>query len=357
MKHFRLFTAILAALMITSVVLFNACSKQENDLQSIEPGNEQQLSPRDLNINKIIKAFRTEVDYIREHPAYKSGESYDADSAIWLLEATINYSHTFPNDYYGQLITDTLYLTLSTNDAGKVDMNELAQKYNEMKAAISQVYHSKAIDDKGLVLVNLEDISFKSDEVIIEMMAVTGERTNEPPGGFGISGPFEEGDDWWYGEDKGHCPPHTLESDAADQLWTAMNNTIPDPGNNYYFSNLTTVTKTGGDPALRRPTDPNPPDNDFDYYLYNASDAYGTITDDVLCLGYEEMNYYYSYLYYLIYEKIPGEDVPAAYSIESIINMTGTHEQIILGMHYFHRCTFQYGLKVNYDDDQEPSEI
>jgi hypothetical protein len=124
MKHLRPITTILAAIIILSAAIFYACSKQESTVITVA---EQQLSPQDLRINNTIKNFRDKVAYLREHPGYKSGETYTADSALWLLEATINYSHTFPNEYYGQLITDTLNLTLATNDAGEVDMNELAQ--------------------------------------------------------------------------------------------------------------------------------------------------------------------------------------------------------------------------------------
>jgi len=164
MKHLGLFaTVLLAVSLITAgIFIMQSCQKET----ASNPANEQELSPQDLKINKVIKTFCTKVEYICEHPAYKSGESYVADSAIWLLEATINYSHTFPNDYYGQSITDTLYLTLSTNNAGEVDMNELAQKYDDMKASISEVYRSKTIDDKGLVLVNLKNISLYLHHIV-----------------------------------------------------------------------------------------------------------------------------------------------------------------------------------------------
>ena len=347
--------AAFAVVLIATAALFNACSKQES---TVNPASEQQLSPQDLKINNTIKNFRDKMAYLREHPGYKSGESYTADSALWLLEATINYSHTFPNDYYGQLITDTLYLTLSTNDVGEVDMNELAQKYDEMKASISAVYHSKAIDNKGLVLVNLEDISFKSDEVTIEVVAVTGERTNESPGGgVGIDGPFSPDDNWWYGEDKGKCPPHTWEFDAAKQLQAKMSLAIPKPTGNFFYTNLTTIIKSGGDPDLRRPNDPDPEDNMYDYFLYHVSSQNGDISDDVLCMESIEMNIYYDLLHELLFNKIPGEDVPAGYCIESVISMTGEPANEDEYQVYYHFGTFQFGLKVNYEHGEEPSEL
>ena len=357
MKNFRPITTLLAAVLIATVAIFNACSKQESTLN---PVNEQELSPRDLAINNTIKSFRDKVSYLRENPNFKSGESYTADSALWLLEATINYSHTFPNDYYGQLITDTLYLSLATNDAGEVDMNELALKYDAMKTAISEVYHSKAIADKGLVLVNLEEISFKSDEVEIEVVAVTGERTNEPPGGFGSTAPFEEGDDWWYGEEAGKCEPPSAPGDAAIKLMEAMSNYIPDPGGSYTFITYETVSRKGGDPNVRRTNDPDPLDNYFDYYLYSDVDSILQFTEDsVLCLTAGEMNIYFNYLKYLLYTKIPDdENFPSDVEIQSVEFMLGWHDDIgEENTHYFHQGTFNFGQKLYRDPDDIAIEI
>jgi hypothetical protein len=357
MKKSRLIPALLAAVLIATVAIFNACSKQESTLN---PVNEQELSPRDLAINNTIKNFRNKVGYLRENPGYKSSESYTADSALWLLEATINYSHTFPNEYYGQLITDTLNLTLATNDAGEVDMNELALKYDAMKASISQVYHSKAIEDKGLVLVNLEDISFKSDGVEIEVVAVTGEIIDGTPPVIGNEGPFKEGDDWWYGETKGHCPEYTFDSDAAEQLSVAINNYISDPDEHKFYTYITrSVTLQGGEDFLRRTNDPL--DNQYDYYLFSASDDVYPFSDETLCLSWIEMNVYFNYLCHLAYEKIPESDlVPSYLTIILVDNFIDDWEWIIEQSetkHYFHQAAFHYGLKVSYDEGEEPSEI
>jgi hypothetical protein len=358
MKHFRPIpiTTILAALLISSAAIFNACSKQES---TVNPVNVQQLSPQDVKINNTIKNFRDKVAYLRENPGYKSGESYTADSALWLLEATINYSHTFPNDYYGQLITDTLNLTLATNDAGEVDMNELAQKYDEMKASISAVYHSKAIDNKGLVLVNLEDISFKSGEVNIEVVAVTGERTEGTPDDWGIDGPFEEGDDWWYGEFGGLCIENDLEdSDASVKLLEQIQLEIPSPEEEYYVIPDVEYSIQGGDPLIRRNPEYDPEDNHLDYYLYYASTSVGPCTHDTLCVEWQEMNFYYAYLKQLIYNYLP-QNVGELQGLDllEVTNIHGTSRNDNGVVKYYHELTAIYGLKVAYPDNEMASEI
>lgn len=340
-----------------SAAIFYACSKQDS---TVNPAAEQQLSPQDLKINNTIKSFRDKVSYLRENPGYKSGESYTADSALWLLEATINYSHTFPNDYYGQLITDTLNLTLATNDAGEVDMNELALKYDEMKASISTVYHSKAIDNKGLVLVNLEDVSFKSDEVNIEVVAVTGERTNEIPNPPAPGGPFWIGDNWWYGEGQGLCSENNSDgSDAAKQLKLAIHEEFSNLEHQTTMLNLQYFDIKGGDPRIKRTDWNDVEDNHLDYLLYFASDNLG-ISDDTLCVEWQEMNLYYSYLKLMLFSYLPENiDILDGLEIASVYDIEGFYEfnQYEVDLEFKHLLKTYYGFRIEYEDGEEPSEI
>lgn len=238
-------------------------------------------------------------------------------------------------------------------------MNELTQKYDEMKAAIGQVYHSKPIEDKGLVLVNLEDISFKSDEVVIEVVAVTGERTNEPPGGVSTDGPFEEGDNWWYGDFGGLCIENDLEDqDAAVKLLEQIQLEIPSPEEEYYVIPDVEYSIQGGDPLIRRNPEYDPEDNHLDYYLYYASTFVGPCTHDTLCVEWQEMNLYFSYLKQLLYNYLPQnvEELQGLDLLE-VTNINGTSENDNGIVKYYHDLTAIYGLKVAYPDNENASEI
>jgi len=252
---------------------------------------------------------------------------------------------------------DTSYITLTRNNEGKVDMNELALKYEQMKEAVSNAYYNSGFDEKGLVLVDLTEETFKSDEITIKVVTVTGEKTDSTPPEIGVDGPFVEGDDWWYGEDKGKCNLPVYSSDAAKQLKMAMNEFIPDPNGNYTFTNLTTIIKYGGDSSLRRPADPEPKDNDFDFYLFSASEEWGAINDDILCLEYGEMNIYFNYLKYLLFTKIPSQELPSGFCIVSVIEMEGNFESIADYIHYYHKGTFQFGIKLYRNPDDIAIEL
>lgn len=344
--------------MITSAVMFNACSKQETSEPATTAEQLELTSADQLVLNKI-KNFKQKMRYIHEHPAYKNGESYTADSALWFLEATINYSHTFPNDYYGQMVTDTLYLTLATNDAGEVDMNELAEKYDEMKAAISQVYHSKPIDNKGLVLVNLEDISFKSDEVEIEVVAVTGELSESTPNPPVPSGPFWMGDNWWYGEGQGLCSENTGDgSDAAEQLKEEFLIEFSNLENPTFIFGATYFEIEGGDPRIRRTDWNDIEDNHLDYLLYFATTELG-VSDDTLCVEWQEMNLYYSYLKHMLFIYLPenidelnGLEIAKVSSLIGYEKIESINPPIIK---YQHKIKTYYGFRSEYEDGEEPS--
>jgi len=357
MKKFRFVSVAVLAVTVVTLSVLNSCSKQ--DVASKDAtGKQLILSDHDKMINNAIRSFRAKVNYISENPGYKSGEVMEADSAVWYLEATINYSHAFPNDYYGQMQIDTSYITLTRNNEGKVDMNELASKYSQMKLGVSNAYYNSGFDEKGLVLVDLTEETFKSDEITIKVVTVTGEKTNSTPPEIGVDGPFVEGDDWWYGENEGKCNQPVYSSDAAKELMIAMNEFIPDPNGNYFFIHLFQIIKTGGYPDVRRIGDPEPPDNVCDYYLYSASEAIGPVNNDMLCLEYTEMNVYFNYLKYLLFTSLQN-GLPPGFCIESVIEMEGSWEFIgsEFTKHYYHRGIFQYGEKIIYDQGDGATEL
>jgi hypothetical protein len=239
-------------------------------------------------------------------------------------------------------------------------MNELASKYDAMKNDVSNFYHNSSYSEKGLVFVDLTQENFKSDELIIQVVTATGERgVNPPPPPPLVQGPFEVGDDWWYGEMGGKCDTPVIFNDAAHRLADAMNIYITSQtSGSWFYINQHTITKKGGSPDIRRINDPDPQNNYLDYYLFNASEEYGTVTDNTLCLEYWEMNQHYNNLKYLLYNIIPGSNPPPGYSVIEILSMLGEWEYVNEGdMHYFHQGVFEYGYKIHYDADSGPSEI
>ena len=357
---------VLISIMIAGAMLaFYSCTKEN---QTIEQGQQAstlvegpELTPTDIKVNNLINGFRDKVAYHLENPGLKSGESIAADSVLWFLEATINYLHCFPNEYYGEKQTDELTLVIPKNENGQVDMDLLSQKYDEMKTSVSTIYHNSGFESKGLVLVDIAETSQTADNIELNVQVVTGNGKNEDP--VPTNGPFVEGDDWWYGEDYGHCDDHSILEDATNHLYDAVEAFVPDPGGSYFFIDEITFTVYGGDTDIRRPYDNL--NNDYDYYLYAAvegDEGLPFTEQETLCLGYNEMNGYFNLMKTLIFDKLPNEYLPEKYgiwghSIETFhwLDDGKVEEEEITK--YFHFGHFTYGRKVGYALGEQPTEL
>jgi hypothetical protein len=336
------------------MVMVFACTKES---VIDKPITKHELTAYETHINKTLKDFKQKMEYVHANPHLKSGESIPADSAVWLLEATINFSHAFPNEFYSEFEIDSLTLVVERNADGTVDMNELTSKYDEMKQAVADAYHNSGYEVKGLAVVDLTETTVTVSEIIINVQVITGSRGVDPgPGGFGINGPFAEGDDWWYGEEAGNCDENGAEgSDAAEQLQNEIANEIPDPSGNYFFINITEYIVEGGDQLIRRPNDLE--DNHIDYYLYYANSIIG-LSSDTSCVEWPEMNLYYSLLKFLIFSYLPSND-PELYGkcIVEVMDIQGYSQWINNVIHQKHRLTAKFGIKVGVKDGEGPEEL
>jgi hypothetical protein len=188
MKKSIYIISILAAGLLLMVY---SCSKEE--VQTAK-SHENDLTPYEIQVHNAIKGFKSTMEMHRENPHYKSGQVVSPDSALWLLEATINFSHAFPNEFYTEHEIEDLTLVIPKTSDGMIDMAVLTQKYDEMKSDITTVYYGSSFTDKGLVLVDLEEDSQTETELILSVQTVTGERGVDPgPGTPGVNGPFGVG--------------------------------------------------------------------------------------------------------------------------------------------------------------------
>jgi hypothetical protein len=334
----KLILSLIVAVMAAALIY--SCSKEIAESEVTQP-----YSDFDLQISNNIKGFIAGVSYQMENPDLKSDESFSIDSALWYLESTFNYCYGFPGEYYRQYEIDTFMLTLNLTSDNRVSMNELTAKYDIMLQEITDAYYNVAFEEKGLSLINLQEATITEDEVSFSVNVATGEKGIPPQ--LIISGPFVEDDDWWYGEMEGRCNEFLNDSDAAKQLMIAMNATLPNPIGSFHVINPTTINREGGKPNLRRETDPNPPDNLYDFYLF-----YGTeqISPVELCLYRNDMNIYYGFLRHLLLIKIRNEEFNSLYSLINVVDMVGRYNSISYPVQreYFHEGWYNYGIKVHY---------
>ncbi len=348
---------------MSAVIIFFACTKENNEAAIQNSPAQTNLTQNDLKINNLIKTFKDKIAYYKANPDLKDGETVPADSALWYLEATINYSHAFPNEYYDGFEIDTSYITVPVNSDGTVDMSVLTQKYEEMKSNVAADYHNSQFTEKGLSFVDLSEVSGSDNTLTLEVKTATGEKNNEPPPPTPVDGPFSLGDNWWYGEDAGKCDEAAGEGkDAAKRLWEEAQATIPDPNGNYTFIGPFIYKEIeGGNDEFLYPNDPQPNDNHLDYYLFYASTEYGPCGDDTLCLEYPEMNTYWNRLKYLMYHFYLDQAGWENYDIMCIFSFDDDsypyESNNITYTKYFHYGTLKFGIKIYYSSGDGPEEL
>jgi len=353
---------IISIAAIAIVMVFSCAKENTTD----KPTAKHELTAYEVHINKTLKDFKQKMEFIRANPLLKSGESVPADSAVWLLEATINFSHAFPNEFYSEFETDSLTLTVNQNEDGTVSLDELTARYDEMKEEVAEVYHNSAYEEKGLSAVDLEISGETANEIIVSILTNVGSKTTPPDPPVG-SGPFLEEDDWWYGEEYGYCYDHTVFGDASIMLYDEAVNLVPDPNGNYGFINLFMFSIEGGDPYFQRD---QTPDNYLDYWLYYSVEGDPQIPfdeEEMLCVEWQEMNSYYVYLKNLMFNILPNDYLPEelnkyGYSIESFNDLDwkkyDPQPPYTTFTKYLHKATFTYGIKINIGEGEEgPQEL
>lgn len=286
-------TTIFLSILLTGLtVAFYSCSKNEA-VQQNQP--KSQISERHLKINRLITVFKDKMAYINENPVYKSGETVPADSALWYLEATINYSHGFPNEYYEEFQTDSLTLIIDKNSDGNVDLEELTQKYDLMKAGVATAYNASTFTEKGLTLVDLEAVSETDEELTLSVKSLTGQINPNPD-----TTRYNYIGDWEYGENGGYCDSPLGENDASEQFLDEIYYLIANnEKSNSFFVDILEVEVQGGDPDfLVNDTEPN---NYLDYYLYYSIDGTSIPwNEDMLCIQNADMHTYNGFIYTLL---------------------------------------------------------
>ena len=352
-KLIYLASILLAGVMITMY----SCTKR-NESSAPQKANQSGLSAEDIRMNALIQGFQKDLAYYYKNPDIKDGASKSVDSALWILESTLNYSHAFPSELYTDFEIDTLSLSVNKNADGEVLMTELAQKYQELKNIVSVNYNDSEFEEKALDGIVMTKQNENSDAANFSVMVFTGEKGIDPgPPNPIVDGPFEEGDNWWYGEDGGQCDaPGMKDSDAAQELKIEMEAYIAEQNQGAFFLGPFQIVEDlkGGDEEIQID---DTPDNYLDYYLYYASTEIGPCTDDVLCVEWTEMNYYYQKLKSLLYSFLP-ENRPELQDLDiqtliifddnAIMNATEDIER-------FHYLRAKYGHK--YSGAPTPTEL
>ena len=284
MKKFKY---LILSIGLLAMVL-SSCNKEKQIVQDSE--NEVYWTQEDIRIQNNILNFQDKIKNNR----FKSGETIELDSAVWYMEALLNYNYSTPDSSFVNLTVDTTFeFELPVNN-DLVDYSNVAAAAFAMEAHMINFLNSMPNSVKFVIAadVNIKPNELKDGTKTLTITTGYGsEYINNP----GCYTPFDENDYWAHGFNWGGCQTNSATfSDAAKQIQYKINNPNCqqiDPTNNTYVINLNPVFIS----ADMYPAQNYDNDNWLDYLMYYEDDGlgYDGFNKEIDgCLEPTEMNFY-----------------------------------------------------------------
>ncbi|MDD3132425.1 MAG: hypothetical protein PHN94_11425, partial [Bacteroidales bacterium] len=253
MKIFKLTILSLAVFVLAAITY--SCSKQE---QTKPTTTEISQSDADILMENKIRAFKSKMEFLRENPSYKSGETMSVDSAVWYMEAASNYTYGDGASTFNKTICDTFSIVLDVAD-GVVNLNDVVGAYDNMIHNLSTAFHALPGENNHLVANDVTLTTVNESTLTLGIYAVFGS------GGSGTSAIFNYG--WYYGFLMGREDGAYIgESDAAEEIEKMIHmrkGTLPP---NSYFTDIDSIYLYPE--FFINPNDPISNDNMYDMLMF-----------------------------------------------------------------------------------------
>ncbi|MBK9760075.1 MAG: hypothetical protein IPO90_08920 [Flavobacteriales bacterium] len=333
------------ALALTLVV---ACSKTETELpasatnEAVDPG-------------PCIRTFLNNAA-LATHGHQRDGEVYSIDSAVWYIEAGLNYSLTAGEREFETLITDSLLLEVPLIN-GTAPVDGVIAAYIPLHVMVMGL----TTDMQHVTLVNVEVASQNSALLILNVICFIGS-------GYERAAPSTDyGDDGTnvrlWGQYSNQAQPNTGCRCGAQptpsvkcldkEIETRINVANPTVSG-FYFTNVETWQVNGGstdfaqkryrfnEPFLHNPYDPTPTwDGCFGTRTFSRWTFYGC--DDACQVVPNEI--YWTNGTWAAINLIKGAQCPTKTFKVCMITSAFYIQPGILEQWDIHQCSFSYGIK------------
>jgi hypothetical protein len=179
-------------------------------------GEEKIMSVDPIEAN--ILNFIERMDAVREDPDIEDALewNYSQDSAVWYLEAAINYKYSGLWLYEGGEEYSNLYETDSSASVisstnGYYNIAEIQEAYDDLESSLETQYNSIEDDGKFFVMSDISSVVNNLDELIVSQLSVIGLADKYIPNG-----------DWRWGGGAGRCDNTYIGLDATDAIETQL---------------------------------------------------------------------------------------------------------------------------------------
>ncbi len=263
------------------LILFHSCQKEQSD----KAGSEiQNIAKDDAMIRQII-SFKETCKSILANPGLKSGGSMRVDSAVFYIEAAINYTYGINNPASDLIVKESLFPIYPDRD-GTFNGEELAALNQQVIDTVTEHYSSVPWTNKIIILVDLE-FSINHDDYLLSVTTLIGNSDPDPIPSLAPQ--------WKFGEKRGACTGgYEGIMDAAIKLQMNVHTAMwddPPPNHTWTFTN---ISRHNFHDPLFYPSG-NQLDNYMDYLIYYASASiYPYLIDSVECISNNiEMPFYF----------------------------------------------------------------
>ena len=188
----RIFTFMLAI-----SIIFTACNK-DTSLTEVE----KNIDPTE---QKILD-FKAKM----QNPN-KSGETMSIDSAVWYIEAALNYTHC---DTASSVIgIDSAFVSVNVSDDGSINFNDVVVAYNQMNDKLTIIVGENSMRLADIEFVNNSD---KSGQEELKLTVVETKAIPLPNQYYTITDNWYAGP--WNGVPSGNCSGSVTTRDLTDEV-------------------------------------------------------------------------------------------------------------------------------------------
>lgn len=278
-------------LSLATGLLMTRCSKDEN--------RQQVQLQADEDPSALINNFVEQMALYNRGVMLKSGLRMSVDSAVWYIDAALNYTYADAGHAFARLHRDTLYTEMSLVNGYEAAYEEVFDAYDTFLAGLSHHYYEEVEgDNKQFIMARVDNMGpLPGNKQKLRIITLTGTGTLLQTDDFGNDEAYKYEDfALWdcFGNNVGTNAPQLFEAILSQHY-------NPEPANNcrwYFYGSTVELILDYND----YPLDPTP-DNYLDYKIFAASEAVANFDDWTECLEYNyqgsgihEMQFYYDHL-------------------------------------------------------------
>ncbi|NCA86371.1 MAG: hypothetical protein EOM83_12475, partial [Clostridia bacterium] len=136
---------------LATAAIFYSCSKQESS-EPLSTAEQPEMSSADQLVLNRIESFKTKMMEFKSNPDFKAGGEMTYDSAIWYIDATLNYNYADASYPYAEMHWDTAFFEMDLIDAQRANYDDVFVAYDESLNRLSAAYYRITGEEKQFMM-------------------------------------------------------------------------------------------------------------------------------------------------------------------------------------------------------------